>query len=724
MARGAETEPLDTAPAQSADTALVSNGARDSGAPDRFEAKLAADAALDSVFPSDRVAPDAASPSRKLALVAGALGGFGSQDGVGAAARFYAPADLVNDGQGNLFVADTKNSTIRRIDQATGRVSTLAGSPGRSGVKDGVVAEARFMKPVGLALDGQGNLFVADSIGSTIRKVEIATGAVSTLAGAFGRSGGTDGVGSQASFISPRAVLFDGNGGVLVGDGHAIRKVDVATGAVSTIAGSLKDFGNVDGVGKVARFTSPRGLAHGAQGVVFVADENCVRKLVLETLAVTTVAGSKRPGSADDLGSAASFNNLMGLVGDDAGSLIVADYGNGRLRRIDLASGAVSSLVLVDLSYVGATSLLGRMYTGVVMDGPGKILATEESTSRVMRIDLVSGKLDPLAGASRQTGSEDGAGAAARFLSPWSVTADGNGNLYVADWSGATIRKLVMATGEVTTLAGSPGQFQSTDGIGPAARFATAMGLATDGAASLFVADMSAHTIRKIDLGSNQVSVLAGATNQSGSSDGPAQTARFNGPAGLAYQAGQLFIADSMNYTVRKLDLQTGEVTTLAGTVGQSGQKDGVGSQVLFGSPQALVVDGVGHLFVSEGGQGTIRRVDIASATVSTLAAYTTVMQSETSLLGGSSAPQAHAGGLAYDGAGGLYVANATRHMVHKIDLQTDKVTGVVGALGRPGVLLGDLPGQLTEPTGLVFIAPNRLAIADHHENALLMAEF
>jgi DNA-binding beta-propeller fold protein YncE len=237
---------------------------------------------------------------------------------------------------------------------------------------------------------------------------------------------------------------------------------------------------------------------------------------------------------------------------------------------------------------------------------------------------------------------------------------------------------------------------------------------------------MAAHTIRKVDLGSNGVTVLAGATNQAGSSDGPAPMARFHSPAGLAYQAGQLFIADSENYTIRKLVLQTGEVTTLAGTVGQSGQKDGVGSKVLFGSPHALVVDGAGHLFVSEANYGTIRQVDIASATVSTLEAYTTATQGETALLGYSQGPilSNYPSGLAYDGAGGLYVAESTKHMVRKIDLQTGTVTTVVGVLGRPGVMLGDLPGQLTEPTGLAFIAPNRLTIADHHENALLVAEF
>jgi sugar lactone lactonase YvrE len=260
------------------------------------------------------------------------------------------------------------------------------------------------------------------------------------------------------------------------------------------------------------------------------------------------------------------------------------------------------------------------------------------------------------------------------------------------------------------------------NGIGPAARFVFPLALALDDVGNLYVADIRDQTIRKIDLGSTQVTVLASAAAQPGSTDGPAKAARFRAPAGLAYEAGQLFVADAANYTIRKIVLQTGEVTTLAGTVGQSGQKDGIGSQAVFSSPQAMVADGAGHLFVGEGDYGTLRRVDIASASVSTVTAYAIATAGETSLLGAGSGN--FPSGLAYDGADGLFVAEAAKHVVRKIDLQTGAVTTVVGVLGRPGVLLGDLPGQLTAPTGLAFVAPHRLYITDNQENAVLMTEF
>src|SRR5262249_12776754 len=160
------------------------------------------------------------------------------------------------------------------------------------------------------------------------------------------------------------------------------------------------------------------------------------------------------------------------------------------------------------------------------------------------------------------SGNVDGTGAAARFGGPGSVASDGAGNLYATD--GSTIRKVVIATGAVTTFAGAPGQPCSADGTGTAARFASVVGIASHGAGNLYVADSGNNTIRKIVIATGVVTTLAGTAYQLGSANGTGAAARFNGPNGIASDgAGNLYATDGN--TIRRIVIATGAVTRLAG---------------------------------------------------------------------------------------------------------------------------------------------------------------
>ena len=204
-------------------------------------------------------------------VLAGVPGGVGSVDGTGAAARFDAPWGVAVDGAGNVYVADTANRTIRKVTTA-GEVTTLAGSPGQSGSADGTGAAARFYEPAGVAVDGVGNVYVADYGNSTIRKVT-AAGVVTTMAGSPGQWGSADGTGAAASFGEPEGVAVDGAGNVYVADldNNTIRKV-TAAGVVTTLAGSPGQWGSAGGTGTAARFYYPQGVAVDSDGNVYVAD--------------------------------------------------------------------------------------------------------------------------------------------------------------------------------------------------------------------------------------------------------------------------------------------------------------------------------------------------------------------------------------------------------------------------------------------------------------------
>jgi hypothetical protein len=255
---------------------------------------------------------------------------------------------VASDGSGHLFVADSGNFTIRKIDLASGAVTTIAGSPGSSGTTDGTGNAARFLTPLGLALDQEGNLFVADA--NTIRRVVVATGAVTTIAGSPETWGSTDGTGSAARFSGPAGMAVDGSGNLFVADtnNHTIRKVVIATASVTTLAGSARNNGNADGTGAAARFWGPWGVASDGSGNLFVVDSanSTIRKVVIATGAVTTLAGSAgNLGSTDGMGSAARFNLPRGVASDRAGNLFVADYYSYAIRKIVIATQEVTTVV-------------------------------------------------------------------------------------------------------------------------------------------------------------------------------------------------------------------------------------------------------------------------------------------------------------------------------------------------------------------------------------------
>ncbi|WP_184338484.1 NHL domain-containing protein, partial [Prosthecobacter vanneervenii] len=394
-----------------------------------------------------------------VSTLAGSAGESGSADGTGSVARFNNPTGVAVDSAGNVYVADKYNHTIRKVTSA-GVVSTLAGSAGVKGSTDDTGSAARFFSPSGVAVDSAGNVYVADLGNHTIRKVT-AAGVVSTLAGSAGVIGSVDDTGSAASFNIPSGVAVDSAGNVYVADSgnSVIRKVTEA-GVVSTLAGSTEATGSMDGTGSAARFNNPSGVAVDSAGNVYVADggNSTIRK-VTSAGVVSTLAGSAEArGSADGTGSAARFNNPGGVAVDSAGNVYVADYINSAIRKVTTA-GVVSTLAgsaEVSGSVDGtASSASFNTPTGVVVDNAGNVYVADQFNHTIRKV-TAAGVVSTLAGSAGVSGSADGTGSAAEFYYPSSVAVDSAGNVYVADQFNHTIRK-VTAAGVVSTLAGSAG---------------------------------------------------------------------------------------------------------------------------------------------------------------------------------------------------------------------------------------------------------------------------
>jgi sugar lactone lactonase YvrE len=323
-------------------------------------------------------------------------------------------------------------------------VSTLAGS-GIAGFADGTGTAAQFDRPYGVALDANGNVYVADGVNQRIRKITTG-GAVSTLAGS-GTAGFADGIGATAQFRNPTGIAVDASGNVYVGDvtNNRIRKI-TPNGVVSTLAGDGTS-GLADGTGTAAKFSSPSWLTVDAAGNVYVCDRenNCIRKITPDGV-VSTLAGDGAAGTfgyVDGVGTAARFTQPQGITVDPAGNLYVVDYGNHRIRKV--TSGGV---------------------------------------------------VTTLAGSSK--GFADGIGIAAKFDYPLGIARDTEGNLYVADYNNQRIRKIT-PSGEVSTLAGS-GTQGFVDGTGITAQFEGPFGVGIDVSGNLYVSDRLGHRIRKITI--------------------------------------------------------------------------------------------------------------------------------------------------------------------------------------------------------------------------------
>ena len=273
-------------------------------------------------------------PGGVVTTIAGTPGVYGSADGIGSAARFCDPSGVAVDSTGNVYVADSSNDTIRKITPG-GTVTTLAGLAGAWGSADGPGSAARFNMPYGVAVDGPGNVYVADSQNHTIRKITPG-GVVTTLAGSAGVPGSADEHGNVARFCLPWAVAVDVYGNVYVADlGNSLVRKLAPGGVVTTLAGSAGVQGTKDGVGKAALFEAPIGVAVDGAGNVYVADfGGCDIRKIAPNEGVTTVAGTPQvQGSADGTGSAARFNGPSGIGVDGAANLYVADTGNNTIRK-------------------------------------------------------------------------------------------------------------------------------------------------------------------------------------------------------------------------------------------------------------------------------------------------------------------------------------------------------------------------------------------------------
>jgi sugar lactone lactonase YvrE len=580
--------------------------------------------------------------------------------------------------------------------------TTLAGKASIGSV-DGLGDAARFALPDDVAVDRTGNLYVADTDNHTVRKIT-PDGTVTTLAGLAGVSGTTDGLGSAARFYWPAGIAVDSYGNVYVADTYnqTIRKITPG-GLVTTLAGIAGSNGNIDGIGTAAAFNYPSGVAVDGAGNLYVSEiYNFDVCKITPAGAVTTLAGmAGAGGNSDGMGSAARFSNPNGVAVDAWGNIYVADTDNNRVCEIT-PGGTVSTLRTADgaVAYFHRPQKLG-------LDAAGNVYVSDSSSHRLLKL-TAAGDLATFATLPTDLPLDPASG-------PYAVgvAVDALGNVYIADTGNSAIRR-VTPGGVVTTVAGFGPGFGSADGAGSGARFYFPAGIATDASANLYVADSANHTIRKITL-TGAVTTVAGLAGAAGAADGVGSAARFFSPAAVTLDsAGNLFVADTGNFTIRKIS-PAGVVTTVAGLAGAPGSVDAAGSAARFYSPQSLAVDATNNIYVADLGTARSPYATRAIRKIAPDGSVTTLTWLPLTIGVPPRPPLALS--IAIDRAGNLYAADYYSAVVWTI-APDGTATILAGVAAYENTQSIDGPGEVarfTAPAGVAVDAQGNVYVTDSH---------
>ena len=570
--------------------------------------------------------------------------GRGGDGGPALEAEMDTHCGIAVDSEGNIYLSSEWANNIRRIDARTGVIELFAGQearhyPSESGASrpyagpglslggyhgdGGPARDAAFYHPEHLAFDSNGDLYVCDNSNNRVRKIDMKTGTITTVLGTGEpASNGDGGLATEASVLMPDSICLDAHDNLYVGEkyGFRVRKVDAATGIVTTLVGTgVPGFGEEGRPGLETRCNScEAGIWADPDGTVVWGDcSGRLRRCDGRTGIVTTVLG----GTSVHDGGPATQGFLCrpgGISAGPDGHIYFADVFNQRVRAIDPFSGLIRAVAGDGTrAYGGDNGPAAEAYLGnpadVSVDSRGRVVIADHRHGHVRRVDE-DGVIRNVAGAEALWDRGDGGPAVAACLVDVQSVAHGpNDDVYVGDGIGR-IRKIDSATGVITTVAGTGISGYSGDG-GPAleARIGTPTAIRFDGEGNLYFSDSVYHVVRKVDT-TGAITTVVGTGDAGFSPDGtPATEARLNQPYGLAVtREGVVYVSDSGNNRVRTV-APDGTLRTVAGsaTPGDAGD-GGAATEASLNEPHGLCLFGEDILLISDHYNSRIKAVKLS----------------------------------------------------------------------------------------------------------------
>jgi len=678
--------------------------------------------------------------------------GYTGDGGPALSAELWWPSGEAMDAAGNLYFADIVNSRIRKVDAATGIITSIAGNGGVGyGGDGGPATNAEFSSLQGVSFDAAGNLYIADEGNNRVRKINATTGIITTVAG-NGTAGfsGDGGLATNAELDGPDAVVSDAAGDLFFSDlqNNRVRRVDAATGIITTVAGNGGvRFSGDGGAATSATLWSPYGVGLDGAGNLYIMDNgnNRLRKVTKTTGIISTVAGNGAQGFGGDGGPAtsATLNAPGGDVAvDSAGDIYFEDSGNNRVRRVDGTTGIITTLAgdgAPSYGGDGGPANLAELQSpsGLVFDSANNLYVGDTLNMRVRVVGALPvtspvalPTFTPAAGsyATAQTVTiGDTTPGATIYYTTNGTAPTTNSTIYNAPITVASSETLEAIATATTYSASTIATATYTVGQSVIATTTTLSSSATSLSAGQTVTLTATVTAASGGTPAGTVTFYNGATSlgsESLNGSGVATLALTSAAGNYSIDAsygGSVPDAPSVSSPPVTVTVTTGPTTspnmyTYAGngTAGYSGDGQ-LAIDAEFNSPDGVATDAGGNVYVADGKGNRVRRIDRATGVITTVAGTGVAAYS------GDNGPAVNATldlpfDLALDAAGNLYIADAWNACVRKVDASSGIITTFAGKCGFLGVAGNGGPAidaLLILPMGLAFDAAGDLYISD-----------
>jgi len=636
------------------------------------------------------------------------------------------------DASGNVYVSDDCNSVVYKIGPG-GNLTVVAGNGtlGYSG-DGGAATAAQLYMPQGVALDASGNLYIADGFNNVIREVNFSSGMISTVAGNGIAGYAGDGKAAIAGELNhPSGIRVDASGNLFIADANnnAVRKVNIS-GIISTVAGNGTPGYSGDGAAATsAQLGEPADVALDASGNLYIADcyNNRIRKVntsgIISTIAGNGIQGYSSVKKPDTLAIAAELNYPTGIAVDALANLFIADGNSNIIYKVTTSDNGYIRIVAGNdtAGYRdGPDTVVELNYpNSITFDASGNLYIADQYNNRIRKMD-VSGDVYSVAGNGTTGYGDGGPAVAAELQFPAGVILGASGNIYIADANNNRIHE-VNTAGIMSAIAGNGIAGYTGDG-GPAtaAELQYPAGIARDASGDIYIADENNSAIRKVNT-AGIISTIAGNGTPGYSGDGTAATtAQLSYPQGVvADAAGNLYIADASNYRIRKVNT-AGIISTVAGNgiPGYAGDgEDAIAAELAF--PTGVALDGSGNLYIADAYNNVIREVNLASGVISTVAGNGKAGYSGDG--GMAAAAELYLPvGIVLDGSGNLFISDFYNNVVREVN-----VSGIISTVAGNGIngYNGDgeaaTAAKLNGPACVASDASGNLFIADQNNNRI-----